>query len=96
MRGDLARLGIARAANQCDPEDHVASLCEAMAGLADGRYGDGKLVTQRLFFDRHLAPWAPRFFSDLERARASRLYAPLGTVGRKFMEIEATAFAMAA
>ena len=67
-----------------------------MAGLIAGSFGDGDLATQRAFFDRHLAPWAHRFFADLERARASRLYAPLGTVGRLFVEIEATAFAMAA
>lgn len=96
VRGDFARLGIIRVAGWKDPEDHIASLCEAMAGLIDGSYGDGRLATQRLFFDRHLAPWAPKFFSDLERARASRLYAPLGAIGRQFMDIEATAFAMAA
>ena len=96
VRGDFARLGICRATGWKDPEDHIASLCEAMAGLIDGSYGDGQIGTQQLFFDRHLAPWAPRFFTDLERARASRLYAPLGTVGRRFMDIEATAFAMAA
>ena len=46
------------------------------------------------FFDRHLAPWAPRFFADLEKAQAAWLYAPVGTVGRVFMDIEATAFTM--
>lgn len=96
VRGDLARLGVGREAGWRDPEDHVAGLCEAMAGLIEGRYAEGGLAAQRGFFDRHLAPWAGRFFADLERARASRLYAPLGTVGRLFMDIEATAYAMAA
>lgn len=96
VRGDFTRLGITRVAGWKDPEDHIASLCEAMAGLIDGSYGDGRPATQQQFFDRHLAPWAPKFFADLERARASRLYAPLGAIGRRFMDIEATAFAMAA
>lgn len=96
VRLDLARLGVTREPGWRDPEDHIAGLCEAMAGLIEGRYGDGGLAAQRAFFDRHLAPWAGRFFADLERARASRLYAPLGTVGRLFMDIEATAYAMAA
>jgi TorA maturation chaperone TorD len=96
VRADFARLGIAREPGWRDPEDHIAGLCEAMARLIGGEFGDGGLATQREFFDRHLAPWAPRFFADLERARASRLYAPVGTVGRLFAEIEATAFAMAA
>jgi TorA maturation chaperone TorD len=96
VRQDLARLGIARRPECRDPEDHVASLCEVMAGLVGGEFGDGALRTQQAFFDRHLAPWAPRFFADLERARASRLYGPVGAVGRAFMGIEATTFAMAA
>jgi TorA maturation chaperone TorD len=96
VRQDLARLGIARRPGCREPEDHVASLCEVMAGLVGGAYGDGTLRTQQAFFDRHLAPWAPRFFADLERTRASRLYGPVGAVGRAFMGIEATAFAMAA
>jgi TorA maturation chaperone TorD len=97
VRQDLVRLGVARRPGCPDPEDHVASLCEVMAGLIGGEFGDGAdLRAQQAFFDRHLTPWAPRFFADLERARASRLYGPVGTVGRVFMEIEATAFAMAA
>lgn len=93
VRGDLARLGLARAVGSHEPEDHVASLCDVMAELAGGGVGLGE---QQAFFDRHLAPFAGRFFADLERARSSRLYAPVGTVGRLFMEIEAASFAMAA
>jgi TorA maturation chaperone TorD len=96
VRADLGRLGVARDTGWSDPEDHIAGLCEAMAGLIEGRFGDGGLAGQRGFFDRHLAPWAGKFFTDLERARASRLYAPLGTVGRVFLDIETTAYAMAA
>jgi TorA maturation chaperone TorD len=95
LRGDLARLGVARAPTNREPEDHIAALCEVMAGLIAGTFGDGTLGNQQAFFDRHLAPWAHRFFADLERARAARLYALLGRVGRLFMEIEATGFAMA-
>jgi len=96
LREDLAELGIARAAGNPEPEDHIASLCEVMAGLAEGRFGETGLATQQRFFDRHLAPWAGRFFADLEVARAARLYQPLGTVGRLFVEIERTGFALAA
>ncbi|MCL6609251.1 MAG: molecular chaperone TorD family protein [Geminicoccaceae bacterium] len=96
LREDLAALGIARAQDNPEPEDHIASLCEVMAGLAEGRFGETGLATQQRFFDRHLAPWAGRFFADLEAARAARLYQPLGTVGRLFVEIERTGFALAA
>ncbi len=33
LRGDLAVLGIARSDRNCEPEDHIGTLCEAMEGL---------------------------------------------------------------
>jgi TorA maturation chaperone TorD len=49
---------------------------------------------QRDFFNKHIAPWASHFFSDLEKAKNSVLYAPVGTIGRVFMDIEKEAFKM--
>jgi TorA maturation chaperone TorD len=96
LRGDMARLGIARADEVKEPEDHIAALCEMLAGLITGAFGAPLgLAEQRAFFNRHLAGWAPVFFEDLEKAQAAWLYAPVGTLGRVFMEIERTAFAMA-
>jgi TorA maturation chaperone TorD len=93
LRGDMARLGIARAETVKEPEDHIAALCEMIAGLITGAFGVPlDLAGQRAFFDRHLAPWAPVFFEDLEKARSAWLYAPVGTLGRVFMGIEKTAF----
>jgi TorA maturation chaperone TorD len=95
LRSDMARLGIARAATVKEPEDHIGALCEMMAGLITGAFGAPfELAAQRTFFDRHLAPWAPLFFEDLEKARSAWLYAPVGTLGRVFMGIETTAFMM--
>jgi TorA maturation chaperone TorD len=95
LRGDMAELGIARAAEVKEPEDHIAALCEMMAGLIDGGFGAPVgLDVQRRFFERHVAPWAAKFFSDLEAARTAALYAPVGTIGSAFMAIETAAFAM--
>ena len=95
LRGEMARLGIARADHVKEPEDHIAALCEMMAGLIEGSFGEpAPLGAQRRFFDGHLAAWAPQFFADLESAKAAVLYAPVGTVGQAFMAIEATAFTM--
>lgn len=96
LRADLARLGVARAAGNPEPEDHVASLCEIMAGLIEGRFGTGRPGEDQRFFDRHLAPWVGRFFADLESARAGRFYRPVGRVGRLFVEIERAGFRLAA
>ena len=95
LRVDMARLGIARADEVKEPEDHIAALCDMMAGLITGAFGPPlDLQAQRAFFDAHLAPWAERFFQDLEGARAATLYAPIGTLGRVFMGIEQAAFRM--
>ena len=97
LRLDMERLGIARREQVKEPEDHMASLCEMMAGLISGAFGaPADLETQQRFFDRHLAPWARLFFEDLEGADSARFYKSVGTVGRLFMEIESTAFEMAA
>jgi len=96
LRQDMARLGIGRAPNVFEPEDNIASLCEMMAGLILGRFGrPASLQVQRDFFNRHLAPWAGPFFTDLERAAGSFFYAPVGAAGRSFVEIEKEAFRMA-
>ncbi len=95
VRGDMARLGIARAENVKEPEDHIAALCEMMGGLILGEFGDPlDLQGQKSFFEAHLAPWAGRFFEDLEAAESATLYMPVGTIGRVFMGIEAKAFQM--
>jgi TorA maturation chaperone TorD len=61
--------------------------------LIDGSFGDpAPLEQQRAFFNRHVAPWARHFFTDLEGAKGSVLYAPVGAVGKVFMEIEREAF----
>lgn len=95
LRQDMARLGVAREQGVADPEDHIASLCEMMAGFIDGALGRAlSLEEQKAFFAAHIGSWAPVFFRDLEVAKASVLYATLGSVGRAFLAIEEGAFAM--
>ncbi len=93
LRDDLARLGIERVAGEAEPEDHAAVLCEIMAGLAGGHF-DGPAEADRDLFEKHLAPWIGRFFTDLEHAKAADFYRGIGTVGRVFIEIENEAFAL--
>lgn len=97
LRQDMAKHDIARAEDVKEPEDHIGALCEMMAGLIMGDFGAPLSVAeQKQFFDSHMEPWAERFFADLEKAKTARLYTPIGTLGRVFMGIEATAFQMAA
>lgn len=97
LRGDMTARGLQRADNVFEPEDNIASLMEMMGAMIAGRFGTpATLDDQRTFFNAHIAPWAAHFFSDLEGAKASVFFAPVGTVGRNFMEIEAEAFRMSA
>ncbi|MBY6116464.1 molecular chaperone TorD family protein [Mameliella alba] len=97
LRQDMARQGLERADNVFEPEDNIASLMEMMGAMIVGRFGaPASLETQKQFFNKHIGPWAGHFFSDLETAKNSVFYAPVGTVGRLFMEIEAEAFRMSA
>lgn len=93
IRDDLARFGIEAAEGHSEPEDHIAILCEVMAGLCSGRF-EAEPGSDRQMFERHLKPWAIRFFADLETAKAARFYRTVGAIGRQFMEIEAEALAM--
>ncbi len=95
LRGDMARIGIERRDAVREPEDHIAALCEMMAGLITGEYGEPlDLAGQKTFFDTHVAPWAAHFFADLEGAKTSKLYTSVGTIGRAFIDIETSAFRM--
>jgi TorA maturation chaperone TorD len=95
LRDDMRKNGITRAPNVYEPEDNIASLLEMMAGLITGRFGSpASLSRQREFFNRHLAPWARHFFADLEGAKGSVFYAPVGAIGRNFLVIETEDFRM--
>jgi len=93
LRDDLAALGVERVEGNYEPEDHAATLCEIMSGLAGGTL-PGPDGAERRLFEKHMAPWIGRFFTDLERAEAADFYRHVGTVGRVFVEIETEAFAL--
>ena len=95
LRKDMADHRITRATNVFEPEDNIASLLEMMAGMIVGRFGQTpSLDDQKTFFNKHIASWAGHFFSDLEGAKNSVLYASVGSVGKAFVEIEREAFRM--
>jgi len=83
LRKDMARHGI-------------ASLMEMMAALIEGRFAPpAPLAEQRDFFARNIGPWAGHFFADLEGAKTSVFYAPVGAIVRLFVDIEREAFRLA-
>lgn len=91
LRQDLSALGFERRSENRDPEDHIAALCEVMAILIR----DGEpLERQHRFFTEHLAPWAGRFFRDLQEAEAARFYRAVGALGAPFVDLEEQHLAM--
>ncbi|MET4716717.1 TorA maturation chaperone TorD [Bradyrhizobium japonicum] len=93
LRETLEGLGLEKAPERTEPEDHAGFLCEIMAGLAGGSIL-APAGAERLFFDQHVSRWMRRFFADLERASSADFYAAVGALGRTFIEIEAKAFAL--
>lgn len=98
LRQDMARLGVARNEAAGEPEDHIAILCEVMAGLILGTFGEepAPLAEQRRFFEAYLDGWAPGFFRDIEGSKSAALYKAVGGLGALFMEFEHRAFAFEA
>ena len=86
LRQDLARMAIHRREETCEPEDHVAALCETMVLLlAESRIAPAQ---QAAFFNAHIAPWMPCFFEDLCRSRGADFYRAVGSLGGVFMQLE--------
>src|ERR1700730_786011 len=86
LRETLRHLGIEKAPERSEPEDHAAILCEIMAGLVGGGIA-AQAGADHEFFQEHLLPWIRRFFTDLERAESAAFYASVGALGRTFMDV---------
>jgi len=87
LRGDLKQLGIQRQADLCEPEDHVAALCEVMCLLAEDDTIGG-VERQHAFFNAHMLPWLPQFYQELDRAPSADFYRAVAEFGRTFFELE--------
>jgi len=95
LRGDMASIGISRMDGVKEPEDHIASLMDIMAGLIRGDFGRPYSIgEQATFFHKHISTWASLLFQDIEAAKSAVFYAPVGTIGKLFMDIESQAFNM--
>ena len=95
LRDDMSRVGIGMRGDVDEPEDHIAALCEMMAGMILGDFAQPvSLEEQKEFFSTHIQGWAKDFFNDLQRARHSVFYTGVGAIGSAFMDIEASAFEM--
>jgi TorA maturation chaperone TorD len=95
LRNDMKEIGIEMSADVKEPEDHIASLFDIMSGVILGKFDRKFSITeQRDFFNKHLAPWVELLMRDIEASKIAVFYAPVGTLGREFIEIERSSFKM--
>ena len=95
LRNEMSRIGIARVETVKEPEDHVSSLFDIMAGLIRGEFGRTFTVAEQAeFYRKHIEPWVGMLMADIEAAKTAVFYAPAGTIGKLFIEIESQAFSM--
>ena len=95
LRNDMKEIGIEMSTDVKEPEDHIASLFDIMSGVILGKFDRKFSITeQRDFFNKHLAPWVELLMRDIEASKIAVFYAPVGTLGREFIEIERSSFKM--
>jgi TorA maturation chaperone TorD len=94
LRTDLARLGIERAAQVSESEDHLATLCAVMRYLIESDGLAHGLAAQQTFFAAHMRTWAGECCDAVEAHPNAVFYRPVARLAHAFFEVEAQAFDM--
>ena len=95
LRQDMAAIGIVGADGVKDPEDHIASLCDMMAGLIRGQFGRPfSLAEQAKFFNTASRAVGRVVFLRFGISAKRCLFLRPSAIGKAFMDIESKAFDM--
>lgn len=95
LRGDLARMGLARDEHMSETEDHIAYLFEVMRFLIGGDDVEvSNLTNQRDFFATHMQSWVMQMCDAISGHPQARFYAALAEFTRAFMNVETQGFDM--
>jgi TorA maturation chaperone TorD len=92
LRGELARLGLARRSDAFEPEDHIAGLCDAMRHLIAEQKRD--LSEQSRFFGRWLAPAIDPLCDAITRHPGAAFYQHVASFAKSFFHLELSSFEM--
>jgi TorA maturation chaperone TorD len=93
LRADLAQLGLVRAPDTIETEDHVSCVFEVMRYLIAGDdAGVCNLEQQRRFFRAHVQPWVEQLCAAVEAHPRAATWRALADFTRAFVQVEAQAF----
>jgi TorA maturation chaperone TorD len=91
LRGELARLGLARRDGAFEPEDHIAALCDVMRHLIASQ---NDLARQRDFFERWIWPVADPLCAAIQQSDKTLFYKRVASFLIGLCTIEHRAFEM--
>ena len=89
LRGELAKLGLARRREAGEPEDHLAALCDVMRHLVSQ-----DLEQQREFFSRWIQPTVEPLCAAVDKSEHTHFYKYVGRMAKAFFLLEQSAFEM--
>jgi TorA maturation chaperone TorD len=92
LRGELARLGLARRVEAREPEDHIAALFDVMRHLVAGQ--KNALEEQSAFFSRWIHPAIEPLCSAIELSDKTEFYKPVARFAKRYCALEHSAFEM--
>ncbi len=92
LRADLRAMGFERVDGVMESEDHIASLCQAMAAIIVAE--DIGFDTEKSFFNDHIGVWAEQFFDEVMQAGCADFYRSVAQLGKSFIELEKHYLAM--
>lgn len=96
LRADLAELGLARADDRGETEDHVAFVLEVMRWLIAGDDpAHCQLGGQLRFFRAHVQPWVGALCDAVAAHPGARVYRALASFTAAFVQVETQAFDLA-
>lgn len=101
-RDEMLRLymamGVDRAGEFKEPEDHIAlelqfmaHLCDkTIAALKDGNFKDARkyLDAQRDFLDEHLGKWVPKLASDVLKLAKHEFYRAIAKITKAYVDMD--------
>ena len=96
LRGDLAKIGYARAEDSTEYEDHLAALCDVMRGLiGEEALSPEAADQQQEFFQHYLAPWYGKLFEKIDKSESADFYRKVARVADAFLTHESQYFELA-